>query len=221
MTAPVLYGADYSAYVRIVRLVLIEKGVDHRLQPIDIFSQDGVPGSYRDLHPFGKIPALDHDGFVLYETSAITRYVDEAFDGPPLQPTDVRRRAVMNQVIGIADSYLYPDLVWGIYVETVERAARGSPVDQERLAHAVSRASHDLGIVAGFVDESRWMAGPDISLADFHLAPMVGYLLKAPVGPELLAMHPRLAAWWHALCERASMVQLLNGPGEEERFSAE
>lgn len=208
MTAPLLYGADYSVYVRIARLALIEKGVDHDRQPVDIFSPNDVPDFYRNLHPFGKIPALDHGGFVLFETGAITRYVDEAFDGPPLQPADPRRRAVMNQVIGIADSYLYSDLVWGIYVECVEKPARGDTVDQQRLADAVTRASHALGVITGFVRDAPWMAGSEISLADFHLAPMFDYLFKAPAGHELLARYPRLGDWWQAISARASMIEV-------------
>jgi glutathione S-transferase len=85
---PRLYGADYSVYVRDARLALLEKGVDHELVPVDIFAEGGPPAWYGDLHPFGKIPAFEHDGFRLFETSAIARYVDEAFDGPALQPSE-------------------------------------------------------------------------------------------------------------------------------------
>jgi glutathione S-transferase len=82
MGKPVVYGADYSVYVRIVRLVLEEKGIDYELVPVDIFRADGIPGWYFDHHPFGRIPAFEHDGFRLYEIGAIDCYVDEAFDGP-------------------------------------------------------------------------------------------------------------------------------------------
>lgn len=170
-----------------------------------------MPDFYKKLHPFGKIPALDHDGFVLFETSAITRYVDEAFDGPPLQPVDARRRAVMNQVIGIADSYLYSDLVWGIYVECIDKPSRGDVVDEQRLAGAVSRASHALSVVDGFVKDAPWMGGPEISLADFHLAPMFDYLLKTPTGHELMTKYPRLTDWWQAISGRASMIEVSAG----------
>ena len=86
MTKPQLFGADYSVYVRIVRLALAEKGVGYDLVPVDVFAADGVPAWYLELHPFGRIPAFEHDGLRLFETAAITRYVDEAFAGPPLQP---------------------------------------------------------------------------------------------------------------------------------------
>ena len=44
MAKPTLFGADYSVYVRIVRLTLAEKGVDYELVPVDVFAADGVAG---------------------------------------------------------------------------------------------------------------------------------------------------------------------------------
>jgi glutathione S-transferase len=90
-----------------VRLALEEKGVAYELVPVDIFAVDGPPSEHVTRHPFGKIPAFEHTGFCLYEAGAITRYIDEAFGGPPLQPADPRNRARMNQIISILDSYAY------------------------------------------------------------------------------------------------------------------
>jgi glutathione S-transferase len=78
----------------------------------------GSRPEHRARHPFGKIPAFEHDGFRLYEAGAITRYVDEALPGPRLQP---RGRARMNQIVSTLDSYAYGTLVWDIYVERVFR----------------------------------------------------------------------------------------------------
>ncbi len=57
---------------------------------------DGVPATYLEKQPFGKIPLFEHNGFCLYETGAITCYVDEAFEGPALQPQEPVNRARMN-----------------------------------------------------------------------------------------------------------------------------
>jgi len=84
---PQVFGVDYSVYVRIVRLALAEKSVEYRLVPVDIFAEEGPLKGYLDRHPFGRIPAFEHAGFSLYETGAIARYVDDAFEGPRLQPT--------------------------------------------------------------------------------------------------------------------------------------
>jgi glutathione S-transferase len=86
MAAPTVYGADYSVYIRTVRLALEEKGVDYRHEAVDIFADDGPPTGYEQRHPFLKIPAFEHNGFRLYEAAAIMRYVDEVFDGPALMP---------------------------------------------------------------------------------------------------------------------------------------
>ena len=60
-----LHGAAYSVYVRIARLALEEKGVAYRLDEVDIFAEGGTDAAHRRRHPFGKIPAFEHDGFGL------------------------------------------------------------------------------------------------------------------------------------------------------------
>ena len=82
-----LYGYQFSVYSWIARLALEEKGVDYHWIEVDPFVQS-VPVSYLALHPFNRVPTLVHDSFQLYETGAITRYIDEAFPGPSLRPTD-------------------------------------------------------------------------------------------------------------------------------------
>ena len=67
--------------------------------------------AYRELHPFGKIPAMRHGDVTLFETSAIARYIDETFPGPRLQPADPRERAVMNQWISACNHYFYSDVI--------------------------------------------------------------------------------------------------------------
>ena len=118
---PIVFGAPYSVYVRAVRLALEEKGVSYELVPVDIFAPGGPPADHMNRHPFGKIPAFEHEGFRFYEAGAVTRYIDETFVGPSLQPADPRSRARMSQIISILDSYAYRTLVWDIYVERVAR----------------------------------------------------------------------------------------------------
>ena len=90
-----LYGLERSVYTRIARLALEEKGVPYALCEVEIFGPDGVPPEHLARHPFGRIPVLEHGDFWLYETTAITRYVDEAFPGPNLQPHEPMAQARM------------------------------------------------------------------------------------------------------------------------------
>lgn len=204
---PQLFGAPYSVYVRIVRLALIEKLVPYDLIPIDIFAKGGPPPEYRERHPFGRIPAFMHDGFSLYETGAITRYIDEAFDGPALQPTGVRERARCNQVISIADNYAYPHLVWGLYVEQVSKPRRGERPDPQRVTTSLAVARTCLRALETLVGDSHWLSGPSLTLADLYVAPMFAYFVKAPDAQALLREHPRLTAWWASISDRLSMRQ--------------
>ncbi|MFS8115691.1 glutathione S-transferase family protein [Rhizobium jaguaris] len=205
MEKPCLFGADYSVYVRIARLALLEKGVDHQRVPIDIFADGGPSASYLERHPFGRIPAFEHGDFRLYETAAITRYVDEAFDGPCLQPVALRQRARMNQIVSIADGYLYPHLVWGVCVERVTKPAKGIAADEERIAASLSKAAISLAALSDLIGDSAWFCGPDLTLADLYVAPMFDYFLMAPEGRKMIDHHPRLASWWSRIAARPSV----------------
>jgi glutathione S-transferase len=79
----ILYGFPQSNYVRAARMACVEKGVPHTLEPAGPHSP-----AILEMNPFGKMPAMRHGDFTLYETSAIMRYIDDAFAGPRLTPAD-------------------------------------------------------------------------------------------------------------------------------------
>ena len=180
MSDPILFGAAYSVYVRIARLALVEKGVAHRLVEVDVFAEGGPPADYLARHPFGRIPAFQHDGFRLYESGAITRYVDEAFPGPALQPAAPKARARVNQAISILDSYAYRPLVWDIFVERVRAPQNGRAPDEAKIAAALPRAETCLAALEAAMADSPWLAGPSLTLADLHAAPIFAYAVLAP-----------------------------------------
>ena len=201
-----VYGADYSCYVRIVRLALEEKGVPYRLVPVDIFAEEERTPEYLVRHPFGKIPSFDHDGFMLYEASAISRYVDAAFDGPSLLPGDPRTIARVEQIISVCDSYVYQPLVWDVYVERLEKAGRGEKSDEDRIADGLDKAKISLTAITKLMSGKTWLAGDDITLADLHLAPMMEFFLMTLEGRRVMASFPLLGAWWGRMRQRPSML---------------
>jgi glutathione S-transferase len=212
---PLLFGAPYSVYVRAARLALEEKGVDYRLVPVDIFAPEGPPPEHMARQPFGKIPAFEHGGFRLYETGAITRYVDEAFPGPPLQPANPRDRARMNQIISIFDNYVYSTLIWVIYLERVVRPANGTDADETRIAAALPKAEVCLSALAELVREAPWLAGSAITLADLYAAPMIRLFRLTPEGDNLLTKHDWLAGWWDRISARPSFLRTQVPPRHE------
>jgi glutathione S-transferase len=207
MTVPVLFGAAYSVYTRTLRLTLAEKGVDYRFDEVDIFAAGGPPPAHLQRHPFGKIPAFEHGDLRLYETAAICRYVDEAFDGTALQPATSAGRAVMAQAIGICDSYLYRPGVWDIYVERVRVPARGGTSDEAKIAAAIPIVRKSLAELSRLSAERPFIAGPHISLADLHAYPMLTLLRLAPEGRALLMGMPAIELWHQRMTARDSSVK--------------
>lgn len=213
----VLHGYQYSVYLRIVRMVLVEKGVPYSRVEVNPFASD-MPKEYLNLHPFRRVPTLIHDDYVLYETQAITRYIDEAFVGPSLQPVHARQRARMTQIISIIDAYGYLPMVRQVFSQRVFGPRIGRVADEAQLRAGVEGSSRVLSALESIVALDGPVAGGgDWSLADFHLAPMMAYLAAAPEGESAIAERAKLAAWWSVIRERASLRETDPGFPDGER----
>ena len=197
----VLHGYRYSVYVRIARLALAEKGVAYDRVEVNPFAPD-VPAPYLALHPFGRVPTLVHDDFALYETGAITRYLDRTFAGPALQPNQHRALGRMDQIIGVIDSYGYWPLVRQVFSHRVFRPAIGQPADEAEVGRGLAGATKVLAALEALAVPDAFLVGPALSLADLHLGAMIAYFAAAPEGAALLENYPRLAAWWTHLGRR-------------------
>jgi glutathione S-transferase len=200
-----LYGLERSVYTRIARLALEEKGVAYRLEEVEIFGPEGVPPAHRERHPFGRIPVLQHGGFVLYETAAITRYVDEAFAGPALQPAEAAQRARMQQLIGLLDAYAYRPMVWGVFVERVRKPLTGVATNEDEVRRSVAAAQLALRALQALVRPAPFLLGAQPTLADLHAYPMLRCFALAPEGRSTLGEHPALEAWLDTMDRRESV----------------
>jgi glutathione S-transferase len=208
MTTPVIYGPDYSTYVRTVRLTFEEKPAEYRLEPVHFLGGEAQQPSHLRRHPFGKVPAFEHDGLPLYETDAIIRYVDQVFPGRRLQPDDPRRAARMNQTIGIIDSYGWPSIigkiVWQRLIVPMTEKREG---DEAIVRDAKPMVSLCLSEFERIKDGDRYLAGPEISLADLFLAPIFTYFTMTPDAQELLRPCPGLSTWWQEMSTWDTMVR--------------
>ena len=210
MARPIVYGVAISPYVWSVRLALAEKGVAHELVSVGI--DEFRSEAHLVRHPFGKIPAFEHDGFMLYETQAIMRYVDEAFPAAPLQPIEVHPFARMNQIMGIVDNYLTPCLLANVIFQRMVAPRLGRPVDEEAIAAALPKVRHCLGEIARLAGEQSFLAGETVTLADLMAIPQLYYFKKLPEGTAQFAELPALAAWVNRMEERQSL-QVTRPPG--------
>lgn len=200
-----LHGYQYSVYSWIARLALHEKGVGYDWVEVNPFAED-LPASYLATHPFKRAPTLNHAGFALYETGAITRYVDEAFDGPRLQPAGPRERARCSQIMSIVDSYAYWPLVRQVFSHGVFRPLMRLEANESEFRRGLAAAPRVLAALETIAGDEQYLCGNQLSLADIHLAPMIGYFVLADEGRALLQTYPRLSEWWSELSNRSTFV---------------
>jgi glutathione S-transferase len=189
-----LFGYSLSVYTRVARLALVSKGVRFDHHEVNPFTD---PPS-RNPHPFNRVPLLRHNGADIFETRAITRYVDCAFDGPALGPSDPLAMARMEQAISVIDTYGYRPMVRQVFVETVMAPALGLPGDQDAIVDGLEKAAKTLAVLESFATEGLVLTPNAPSLADFHLAPMLDYFTMPAGGQDCLAACPALSDWWDA-----------------------
>ena len=205
MADPILYGPGYSTYTRSARLALEEKGVGYQHVEVDFLQ--GMPEDQRARQPFGKVPAFEHDGFRLYETCAIERYVDEAFEGPALQPAEPRGRARMTQIISVLDSYTYGPTVGQLVIQRLVAPLMGGTPDEAAIEAALPAVRNSMGTLEQLLGDQAFLAGESLSLADLHLAPIFAYFTATPESVPILEDKPGLHRWWEGIKARESMAK--------------
>lgn len=205
----ILHGPAYSTYARTARLVLEEKGAAYEMREVDILKGEGQQPAHLARQPFGKVPALEHDGFALFETFAIARYLDEVLPGPRLQPEEARRRARMTQICGVIDSYGYGAMVGKVFWQAAIVPMQGGTPDQAVLAEGVAMAGRVLDVLEGLAAEGGEFlcGGGQVSLADLFLVPVLEYFAMTEPGRAALASHPRIGSWWQRMAQRPSVVK--------------
>lgn len=200
-----LAASKMSSYGLAARVVLEEKGVTYQRIVVDPAEQSSSK-HLAEVHPFGKVPALYHHGFHLYETAAIARYVDEAFDGPALQPKDVKARATMQKWINITGQYVYPAVIGDLVMQRLAPniGAFGGVTDEDVVTASLPVISHQLDLIGQALgDRAGYLAG-GFSLADIMVATMVQYIRLTPESTELLGSRPVVSEWVQRVTSRPS-----------------
>ena len=198
----VVHGVPGSPYLRIVLLVLEEKKLPYRLRrmaPTDMRSAEHLA-----LHPFGRIPIVEHGEFVVYETQAIARYFDALVPEPPLTPAALRDTARMNQFMGIADCYVFPSISAGVVFNRLIAPRFGRPCDEPVVQAALPKARVCIEVLDALLGSSAYFVGSSLTLADLQLAPHLDFFTEVPEGAALLK-GTRLLDWLERMRALRSM----------------
>jgi glutathione S-transferase len=193
MSDPIVYGFPRSTFVNIIRLILTHKDVAysfHDLEPVM-----GKP-DHLALHPFNRVPILRHGDLTVYETSAIATYVDEAFEGARLTPTETRARARMNQWISAVNSYYYPPMIYHVTHERLVYPELGIASDEKVVAHALPKVENALAVAERQLGHGEnFLLGPELTIADFYLLPATFAFSLTAEGQSMYPKFPAFCRW--------------------------
>lgn len=204
-----LTGYKFSVYTRVAKMALQIKGVDFAYREVNPF--EDLPDGHDRMHPFGRVPVLRHREFCIYETAAITRYVDRAFEGPELALLDPQAAARMDQVISIVDHYGYKPMVRQVFAQAVFRPLEGLEVSADVLASGLVNSQKVLAALDDIAAEKLVLRPGELTLADCHLAPMMDYFLQAAGAEQVLAASPCLESWWRWVQQVPALIETRPG----------
>jgi len=163
-----IVGSYVSPYVRKVLACLHLKGLGYEIDPITPFFGND---EFRRLSPLCRIPVLIDGDFCTSDSSVICEYVDEAYPGHPLLPSDPKDRARARWLEEFADTRLGDVFIWGLfYQKVVHPLVWGEPGDQQRIAKTLAEdVPATLDYLESELPESGWLFA-EFGIADIAIA---------------------------------------------------
>ena len=202
-----IWGRANSVNVQKVLWALDE--LDVRFERIDAGMNFGhVDGAdYRALNPNGRVPTLDHDGFVLWESHAILRYLCLAFDGAALYPAEPQLRGGLERWLDWVLSTLQPGerpMFWGLI--------RTPPAERDMAAiqRATDAVAASWAILDRHLDGRTHLAGDAMTIADIS----VGCFARRWFGLQGVTKpaFPHLQRWYDTLAARPGFQRHVAAP---------
>ncbi|MBB5017335.1 glutathione S-transferase [Chitinivorax tropicus] len=189
-----LYAGSGSPFVWRVWLALEYKQLPYALKMLSFSEGDTKKPEFKALNPRGKVPTLTDGEFVLWESTAILNYLDDAYGGPKLFPGDAKQRARIRRLQAEVDNYFgyAVDAVWD------ELIWKESGADQAKVDEGLGQMKAELAYFE--TQMSREFLAGELSAADFTLYSILAYVLRVESKrlPQLgmaATLGPKLKAW--------------------------
>ncbi|EKM78390.1 hypothetical protein AGABI1DRAFT_60571 [Agaricus bisporus var. burnettii JB137-S8] len=205
-----LFGHPLSTCTKQVATVFHEKKVPFEFYAVDFAKAEHKSPEHKAKQPFGQIPYIDDEGFILYESRAICRYLEDKYpnQGTKLIPSDIRQRALFEQGASIETSN-FDAKALPLVSETVFKAFHGQTPDPVKVEELKTALAAKLDVYDEILSKQKYIAGDNVTLADlFHLP--FGSLL-APAGINLIQERPHVARWFNELQNRPSWQTIKDG----------
>jgi glutathione S-transferase len=207
MSSVEIIGFAPSTYVRVARMVCEEKAIPYELKP----SRPHAP-EVTAIHPFGKIPVMRHGDFELCESKAIATYLDLAFPGPRLFPTEPRHAALTEQWVSLVNTRLDGTLIRTyLFAYIFPKTEDGKP-DRKAIDAAMPALDEEIGVLDRAVAKSGYLAGDGFTYADINVMPILYYVRNFPEGAAAIAARKSLTAYYDRLAARPSFANTTPPP---------
>jgi len=207
-----IIGFPVSNYVRAVRMVCEEKAIPYDLNE----ALPRTPDAFA-IHPFGKIPVMRHGDFELCESKAIATYLDLAFPGPKLIPTDPRHAALTEQWVSLVNTRIDPTMIRTyVFAYVFPKTGDGTP-DRQAIDAVMPALNEEVGLLDRTVAKGGYLAGDKFTYADINLMPILSIVLKFPEGAAAFTAAKSLVAYYERLAARPSFQKTVPPPGPPRR----
>jgi glutathione S-transferase len=163
-----LFHFPLSPFCRKVRLTLAEKRLEVEL--VEERYWEATPEFLR-RNPAGKVPVLKIENRMLSESQAICEYLDESVPTPPLMPRDAEGRYEVRRLCAWFDDKFHKDVTAKLLYERVNKKVMGQGYPDSREVKAgAGQIKYHIDYMAWLLDQRRWLAGGEMTLADFTAA---------------------------------------------------
>lgn len=234
MSGVTLYHWEPNANSGKPMLAMIEKDVPFDSHYLDLLAFDQHRPEYLAVNPLGTIPAMTHNGRVITESSAMMEYVDEAFDGPALTPSDPVEQWRMRWWMKFIDQWLAPSfsmIGWSVFVgpsvrqrdpdelaaaidripmperRVAWRKAIYNQFSEDEMAESIRRVGQGIEILEATLAKRKWLAGDSYSLADINAFNTTYALPLSQPNLSNDEKTPHIMEWLRTIYERPQVKQ--------------
>jgi glutathione S-transferase len=185
-----IYGSDLSGPAIKVRLTASILGIEHKWQLVNLREGEHKQAWFLKINPVGKVPAIDDDGFHLFESNAICKYLCDKHNSP-LYPKDVKKRAAIEQWIDYVSFHIGANFIPVVY-NRLFAPLRGMPVNEKAITDGLEFLKQYFPIIEKQLIQHKHIVSPELSLADIIL---LAILEPAEMAQIDLSVYPKLTAW--------------------------
>ncbi len=162
-----IYGHFFSPPANQVRLTASALGLDFDYVHVDLTKGEHQQPEYLAINPFGRVPAIDDDGFTLAESSAISRYLACKTDCT-LYPNNPKARGTIDQWMDYATHHIRTNM-GKILFNKIIAPMLDVPVDEKSITEGQDSLNNCLPSIDATLGKSEYIAGDTLSIADIAL----------------------------------------------------